>query len=814
MKKSEFKKLIRKKIIVLDGATGTELQKRGMPSGVSPEKWVLDNPNIFIQLQKEYADAGSDIVYSCTFGCNYFKLKDYGLENDVLTLNKQLVKISRKAVGKKCFIAGDISSTGKMIKPFGDTDFELIVEKYKEQVKGLLAGGIDLFVIETIMDIQEARAALLAVKESCDLPVMVSMTYEKNGRTLNGTDPVTALITLQSLGADAVGANCSTGPEDMLLVVASMKHYAKVPIFAKPNAGMPELVGNQSVFKMTPKQFSQYIPDFIGSGINLIGGCCGTSPEFIQSGVNMIGGCCGTSPKTIKKIKSKSKIIKPVKPLLQSVSALSSPRKSVLLDFEQPITIVGERINPTGKKILQEELRNGQLNEVRKFAKEQEEQGAKILDVNVGMPGIDEKSMLITITEFLTRVTDIPLCFDSSNIEALEAALRIYPGRALINSISAEKHKLKKLLPIAAKYGAMFILLPLDDRNVPETAKERISIIKQIYNEAKKNNYTKEDFIVDGLVMTVSSNQQAAVETLNVIEWCKEQFKVKTIVGLSNVSFGLPERETINSTFLALAVSKGLTMAIANPSHVSLMSTKIAVDLLLGRDKDSKNYIQYFSKKVKAAVTQEQKIEKSITELIYNAVVEGDKDNIVRYVKQALESGIVADDIVNKNLIPAIQKVGELFDKKEYFLPQLILSAETMKLAFDFLTPYLTQEGKQLQNKRIILATVKGDIHDIGKNIVGLMLKNYGFQVIDLGKNIDAETIVNKALKSQADIIGLSALMTTTMTEMKHVIDLAQKKGVKAQFMVGGAVVTNTYAKEIGANYAKDAIEAVRLCEK
>ncbi|MDD5065556.1 MAG: homocysteine S-methyltransferase family protein [bacterium] len=797
MNKKTFEKLTEKKIVILDGSTGTMLQKRGMPAGVNPEKWILENPEALLRLQKEYIASGADIIYTPTLGCNYFKLMDFGLEKGAFDLNKKLAQLSRKAAGLKGLVAGNISSTGKLIRPSGDIDFDLAVERYKEQVKGLLAGRVDLFAIETMMDLQEARAALLAVKETCSLPVMVCMTFEKNGRTLTGSDPVSALITLQSLGADAVGVNCSTGPEDMLLVVSAMKPYAKVPLLAKPNAGLPELVDNKTLFRMTPEQFNKYVPEFIRSGVNLFGGCCGTSPDFIRL------------------VSKTAKGKKPKKPAIRSISALSSIRRTVLLDQEKPVILIGERINPTGKKVLQEELKQGLMQEVRRYSREQEEQGAAVLDVNVGMPGINEKELLLKVSEFLTRSTELPLCFDSSSVEALETVLRQYPGRALINSISLEKQKISRLLPVAAKYGAMFVLLPLDDREIPETAQARIRIIKQVFQKAVKYGYTKDDILVDGLVMSVSSNSRAGLETLKVIEWCKRSFKVRTVVGLSNISFGLPERETVNAAFLALAVSKGLSTAIANPGHHLLMSVKTAADLLLGKDRDARGYLRFFSGKKKDPADQLiRQPALSPGELIYKAVVEGNKEKIIDLVKNGMETHLTPDDIINRFLIPAIQKVGDLFDRKEYFLPQLIMSAETMRTAFDHLLPWLEQGNKQIKNRKIILATVKGDVHDIGKNIVALMLRNYGFDVIDLGKNVEATVIINKALSTQADIIGLSALMTTTMVEMKKVIELGRHKGVKGRFVIGGAVVTDQYAKEIGASYARDAMEAVRLCEK
>lgn len=799
MKRQEFNDILKKRVLVLDGATGTELQKRGMPLGVCPEQWVLENPEKIIEIQKAYRDAGSDVVYTCTFGGNRVKLAEFGLADKTEEINQRLAELSRQAAGKDGLVAGDLAPTGQFIRPFGDVPFETAVDVYKEQVRGLLKGGVDLFIIETMMDIQEARAALIAVRETCDLPVCVSMTFDQSGRTLTGTNPVTALITLQALGADAVGCNCSTGPADMLKVISAMQPYAKIPLIAKPNAGLPKLVDNKTVFDMTPEEFGTHIPAFIPAGVGLIGGCCGTSPKYIEQ------------------VRTRVKGLKPVLPQPQEIFAISSARKTVFAGQGRPIAVIGERINPTGKKKLQEELREGKTMEVRKFAQEQIEKGATILDVNVGMPGIDERETMVKMVELLAPMVDTPLCLDSASPEVLEAALRIYPGRALINSISGEQSRITKLLPIAAKYGAAFVLLPLSDAGVPETAAERFSIIENVFSKAKQYGYHKHDLVVDGLVMTVSSDQKAAQETLKVINWCTNSFNACTVVGLSNVSFGLPERGWVNSAFLAMAASHGLTMVIANPSSELLMQIKMASDVLTERDKNSMQYIAFCAQA--GGSKQEDKAQKptmSAPERLYDAVLKGDKDNIPALLETALKDGLSAQDAVEQRLIPAIMQVGELFDKKTYYLPQLIQSAETMKAAFEILEPLLAAGPAPAKKKTTaVLATVKGDIHDIGKNIVGLMLKNYGFIVHDLGKDVSAEEIVQKAIETKAEIIGLSALMTTTMVEMKKVVDLARSKGIASKFIIGGAVVNDQYAKEIGADgYAGDAHAAVKLAEQ
>ena len=801
MNKKAFREMANQKIIVLDGAFGTELQKRGMPVGVCPEQWVLEHPKSIGAIQKEYVAAGSDAVYTCTFSGNRTKLEEFGLADQVLEINRKLALLSREAVGHSALVAGDLSITGQFVRPFGPVPFEKTVEVYKEQVKGLLEGGVDFFAIETMTDLQEARAAVIAVKESCSLPICVTMTFDEDGRTLTGSDPVTALITLQSLGADAVGCNCSTGPETMVKFLQQMKPYAKVPLIAKPNAGLPQLIEGKTVFSMSAAEFGSHVNALLDAGVNLIGGCCGTSPEYIKEIYDRV-------------LKTRPSLIDPT-----SYSAITSTRRSVFFGFNQPLTIIGERINPTGKKKLQEELREGKTAEIRRFALEQTEKGAVVLDVNVGMPGIDEKAKMVETVELLSSMVESPLCLDSANPEVLEAALRIYPGRALINSISGEAGKMSKLFPVAAKYGAMFILLPLGDDGLPETAAERIRIVESVYQEAKKYGFVKEDLIVDGLALTVSSNQGAALETLKLIDWTTHHFGANSNIGLSNVSYGLPERGWVNAAFLAMAVCRGLTVTIANPSSELLMNLKMASDVLTGTDKGSRNYLNYFTEKSephKADATNGTVLLASVDQ-VYRGIIKGDKENIVTLLETAIKEGYVPGVIVDKYLIPAITEVGDLYEQKKYFLPQLIQSAETMKNAFEFLEPLLKEHNdKALEKKpRVVLATVKGDIHDIGKNIVALMLRNYGFEVYDLGKDVTASEIVAKAKSLGAHIIGLSALMTTTMVEMEKVISLARKEGLKSKVMIGGAVVTEQYAKEIKADgYAEDAHKAVKLAQR
>ncbi len=820
------------RIILLDGATGTELHKAGMPNGVAPELWVLEHPEILAGIQESYLRAGAEILFTCSLGGTRTKLLRYGAGNRVREINRDLAAATKSIVGVKGLVAGDIGPTGELMEPVGELDFEECVTIYKEQVSGLLEGGADLFVIETMMDIREARAALIAVKESCSLPVFVSMSYDEKGRTLTGTDPVTALITLQSLGADAVGCNCSTGPEPMVGHIAAMKPYARVPLFAKPNAGLPRLVKGETVFDMNAGEFAARAADIAAAGACLIGGCCGTTPEYIA----------------LLKDTISTRSLKPLCGVSLGHSALTSATNTVFFGKGYPLTVIGERINPTGKKKLQEELKNGINSEVRSLAEEQVRKGALILDVNVGMPGIDEAGKQRELALYLSGTVRAPLCFDTSSPKALEAALRVYPGRALVNSITMEEDRIAKMLPIAAKYGAMIIALPLDGKGVPEKAEQRCAIIDRIFKEALKYGYTKNDIVADGLVMTVSSNQDAALQTLNVIRWCSEEFGCPTVIGLSNVSFGLPERQWINSAFLAMAAACGLTSAIANPSNELLINIKTASDVLLSTDPGCKRYISHFVSEASegndALAYNGARLDKAATtagsgtggspgtgggpgagELIYDAVVRGDRENISGLVESYLRDGAKAKEIIDSYLIPAINKVGNLYEMKKYYLPQLIGSAETMKAGITLLEPILAGEaaarreaGKAEPSKAqatVVLATVKGDIHDIGKNIVALMLKNYGFNVIDLGKDVDSDKIISEAGCHKADIVGLSALMTTTMPGMRDITAEVKKRLPECRVMIGGAVVDNEYAREIGADgYAGDAYGAVMLARR
>lgn len=813
MTREAFRELVKNGPVLLDGATGTNLQKAGMPVGVCPEQWILENSEVLIDLQKRYVEAGTDILFAPTFTASRIKLKEYGLEDHLEEMNRKLVALSKEAAkGTNALVAGDLTMTGEQLYPLGDLMFEDLVDVYKEQAKIIAEARADLFVVETMMSLQECRAAVLAIREVCDLPIMVSLTYNEDGRTLYGTDPVTAVVVMQSLGADAVGMNCSTGPEAMLEPIAKMAEYAAIPLLAKPNAGMPELIDGQTVFNVEPEEFAE------------------VGKKLVEEGAAIIGGCCGTTPEHIRALKEAVKGIPVKAPLQTKRRMLTSERKSVEITLDGRFMVIGERINPTGKKKLQAELKEGSLNLVRTMALEQEENGASILDINMGMNGIDEKEMMLRTIYEVTSTVDCPLCIDSSHVDIIEAALRIYPGRALINSISLEKEKFEKLLPIAKKYGAMFILLPLSDEGLPKDSAEKHGIIRTIMDEAVRIGMAKEDIIVDGLVATIGANPNAALECFETFSYCKNALELPTACGLSNISFGLPERTYVNTAFLTMAIANGLTMAIANPSQELLMNAAFASDMLLNKKESDIRYIErmnFLSEKyagMERVMVQKTpagtsaaggEIRKESTGSgVFQAVLKGNKEHVLEEVKKMLDGGAKPDEIINEHLIAAINEVGELFDKKKYFLPQLISSANTMKLAIEYLEPMLERSNTEAM-ATIVVATVEGDIHDIGKNLVVLMLKNYGYHVIDLGKDVPADVIVDTAMNEGAKVIGLSALMTTTMMRMKDVVELAKEKGCTAKIVIGGAAITESFSDEIGADgYSKDAAECVKLVER
>lgn len=834
MTREEFQN-ITKSYIYLDGATGSNLVKAGMPSGICPEQWILENRNVMLDLQKQYVMAGTDILYAPTFTANRIKLAEYGLSDKLVSMTRELVAISREAAAsaeRPVYVAGDLTMTGEQLKPMGRMEPEELIDIYKEQIIALKDAGVDLLVVETMMSLGEARAALIAAKEVCELPVMVTMTFEPDGRTLYGTDAVTAAVVLESLGACAIGVNCSTGPAHMKNIVKEMAEVTKsVPIIAKPNAGLPFLdEQGRTCYSMDAVEFAKEMKVLTEAGATVLGGCCGTTPEFIKELKKSFG----------------REITCHINRRQPGIRYLTSERKTVSFGLDGNFMIVGERINPTGKKLFQAQLREGCMDKVLQFAEEQEQGGADILDVNMGMSGIDEKEMMLRAIEEISSVTSLPLSLDSSHVDVLEAALRNYPGRALINSVSLEKEKFEKLMPIAKKYGAMFILLPLSDKGLPENMEEKTQIIDTILERAYALGMEKEDIIVDGLVATIGANKKAALETLETISYCKKN-GLATICGLSNISFGMPERSYVNASFLTMAIREGLTMAIANPSQELLVSCAFATDMLLAKEESDIRYIEYVNTVAENRAKREaemkhkpsepvmpekqcgesdkivnespkevaSEIKSELQKALKSAVMKGNRNGIAALTKNALAEGEDPAKLLNDVLLPAINEVGELFDKGKYFLPQLIGSAEAMKNSIEILEPLLLKESDSSDMPVVVIATVEGDIHDIGKNLVALMLKNYGFRVIDLGKDVPKEKIIQAAIENHAQIIALSALMTTTMQRMREVVIYAHEQNVQAKIMIGGAVITKEYADEIGADgYSGDAAEAVKVAKR
>lgn len=835
MTREEFITLSKDHILYLDGATGSNLVKAGMLSGVCPEQWILEHQDVMLQLQKDYVQAGTNILYAPTFTANRVKLAEYHLEKNMTSMIRDLVAISKKAAestpGHPVYVAGDLTMTGEQLKPMGKMELETLIDIYKEQILCLVDAGADLLVVETMMSLAETRAALIAAKEVCDLPVIATLTFEADGRTLFGTDAKTAAIVLESLGASAIGANCSTGPAQMESIISEMVSHTRIPVIAKPNAGLPFLDENGTTcYNMEAEEFAEEMEVLVNAGATILGGCCGTTPEFIRQIHERFG--------------TDAKVAASRRP--DGIRYLTSERITHSFGLDDGFFVVGERINPTGKKALQAQLREGSFEKVIQFAEEQEACGAKVLDINMGMSGIDEKASMLRALEEVSGVTNLPLSLDSSYVEVLEAALRNYPGRALVNSVSLETEKFEKLLPIVAKYGAMFILLPLSDAGLPKDIEEKKEIIHKIYDRALSLGMCKEDIVVDGLVATVGANPKAALETLETIRYCKEN-GFATICGLSNISFAMPERSFVNTAFLTLAIQAGLTMAIANPSQELLMSCALAADLLLNKEEAALRYIEYAGGVRERREEKEAELAKKLALLenqgttaktgtagnaaketttdngpqinemqdkLKTAVLKGNRNGIVKITKEALESGEKPAELLNQVLLPAINQVGEFFDQGKYFLPQLIASAEAMKNSIEVLEPLLQTEGTGEEMPVVVIATVEGDIHDIGKNLVALMLKNHGFHVIDLGKDVPQAKILESAKEHHAEFIALSALMTTTMQRMREIVAAAKEEGITAKIIIGGAVITQEYADEIGADgYSKDAADAVKLAK-
>jgi len=786
--------------LLFDGGLGTMLQARGLPAGVSPEQFCLDRPDVLRGIHADYVRAGADILTTNTFGGSRFKLGD-GF--DVVDFNRRMAAIAREAAdasGRQAFVAGSIGPTGHFVKPLGEVEPAALVAAFREQVRGLVAGGADLLMIETQFDLAEARAAVVAARAECSLPIAVSMTFE-NGVSLTGSTPEVFVATMLNLGVDLLGTNCSAGPDQMHDVVASLLASASVPVLVEPNAGLPELIDGKTVFRLPPAPFAEKTAAFAAMGARVLGGCCGTTPDHIAALRQAVADIPATLP-----VDSGVGIV------------LTTRSHLVRVGGDAPVRIIGERINPTGKKQLIAELQAGDFSLALRFSDEQVEAGAPILDVNVGAPMVDEEVLLPDLVQRLITRHGVPLSIDSSNAAAIERALPYCPGSTLVNSISGEPGRMERLGPLCRDHGAPFILLPLKGRKLPVAATERIAIIEELLVQAEGLGIPRRLVMVDVLALAVSSKAEAARQCLETIRWCTAN-GFATTIGLSNISFGLPARELLNGTFLAMAAGAGLSSCIAHPGNGRIRETVACADVLLARDANAERFIDAYAAWTPA--TQGGPVasgpglaSQPPATTLEEAVVKGDRDGVTAIVESELAAGADPFDLVQTKLIPAINEVGVKYERREYFLPQLIRSAETMQTAFRRLQPLLEEMRGAEVRPVIIMATVEGDIHDIGKNIVSLMLGNHGFEVVDLGKDVKAKTIVDAAETHGARIIGLSALMTTTMVRMEDTVKLVRARGLDVKVIVGGAVVTKAFADAIGADgYSADAVEAVRLAK-
>ncbi len=792
--------------IFFDGGLGTMLQAKGLPAGVSPEVHCLKRPEVLREIHSEYIMAGADVITTNTFGGTAFKLPD-GL--DVFDFNRRMAQAAREAAneaGRPVFVAGSVGPTGKFLRPLGDLDFSDLLKAFQDQIRGLVAGGADLVMIETQFDIAEARAAVVAARRECGLPVAVSMTYDA-GLTLTGSSPEVCAATFANMGVDIIATNCSAGPEEMRDTALRLIKASPVPVLVQPNAGLPELVDMATVFRLGAEKFAGLTAEFGLAGARLLGGCCGTTPAHISALRNILDGVPFSSP---------------ARPDSGPAITLTSRSGLVRVGRGVPLRIIGERINPTGKKQLSAELQAGEFSLALRYADEQIAAGAPLLDVNCGAPMADETALLPDLVSRLSSRHPAPLAIDSANPEAVAKALEVYPASPLVNSISGEPGRLERLGPLCRDFGAPFILLPLQGKTLPVSAAERIAIIEDLLRQMDDLRIPRGLAIVDALVLSVSSNPEAALECLEVIRYCRERLGLPATVGLSNISFGLPARELVNSSFLTLAAGAGLAACIANPGSVRIQEALAASNLLCGRDEGAEAFIAGFAGWKPGEPGQSggrigggAAPAASFGNPLADAVLAGRREEIVSLVEKALQEGLAPLTLVNERLIPAITEVGRRYERKEYFLPQLIRSAETMQAAFARLKPLLEESAGKADNRVIVMATVEGDIHDIGKNIVNLMLGNNGFTVVDLGKDVPARRIVEAAREHGAGVIGLSALMTTTMVRMEETVKLLKEENLPVKVMVGGAVVTDSFARGIGAHgYSKDAVEAVRVARR
>lgn len=795
-----FKEFLKTSIVYLDGGMGTMLQDKGLLPGEHPERWNISHPDVITAIHKAYFDAGSNVVCTNTFGANTLKFTENELDEIVRTALENAKSARKQSTSpQEKYIALDIGPSGKLLKPFGDLDFEDAVRVFAKTVSLGVKYGADLILIETMNDSYETKAALLAAKENSDLPVIVSNAYGEDGKLMTGATPEAMVALLEGMGADALGANCSLGPRQLRGVAEHLLRCASVPVILKPNAGLPRSVGGKTCFDVTADEFSDEVASLMKQGVRVLGGCCGTTPEYIKA---LHDKTCGFAP-----IPTEQK----------NKTVVSSYTHAV--EFGKEPILIGERINPTGKKRFRQALMENDVNYILSEGVKQQEKGVHILDVNVGLPEIDEAGMLKNVVCEMQAIIDLPLQIDTSDIRAMETALRCYNGKAMVNSVSGKKESMEAIFPLVKKYGGLVVALTLDENGIPETADGRVKIAEKILKAAAEYGIDGKDIIFDTLALTISADHKAALATLEALRTIRRTFGCHTSLGVSNVSFGLPCRDAVNSTFFALALENGLSAAIMNPYSADMMKTYYSYRALKGLDKNCAEYIGAADSFAPAAFAPAPPPEapKSADEHcseLQHAVIKGFKDRAGELAKELLQA-VSPLDIVNRDIIPALNKVGEGFENKTVYLPQLLMSAEAAQRAFEVIKAHMAGGGKTKSKGVFVLATVKGDIHDIGKNIVKLLLENYGFDVVDLGKDVPPEKIVKKVVELHAPLAGLSALMTTTVPAMEETIKLLKTHAPWCKTVVGGAVLTKEYADRIGADkYAKDAMESVRYAEE
>lgn len=780
---------IKNNIVYLDGGMGTLLQKSGLQPGELPEHWNISHPEVIREIHKNYYDSGSNVVNTNTFGANTLKFSIDELDEIICHAVKNADEARKASSGEqKKFIALDVGPTGKLLKPLGDLDFEDAVKIFAETIRLGVKYGVDLITIETMNDSYETKAAVLAAKENSDLPIIVTNAYGENGRLMTGANPAVMAAMLEGMGVDAIGANCSLGPKQLMDVMDELLKYCSVPVAFKPNAGLPKSDGKVTYYDVDADEFAQDIKLSVENGVRIVGGCCGTTPEYIKKVCELTR---GMKPKEIEK---------------KTYSVCTSYNKAVFFG-EKPI-LIGEKINPTGKKRFKQALLENDIGYILQEAVNQQAKGVHVLDVNVGLPGIDEAQMLTTSVCELQCVTDLPLQIDSSDPVAMESALRRYNGKAMINSVNGKEENMNAIFPLVKKYGGFVVALTLDEKGIPSTVEGRMKIARKILLTAALYGINKKDIIFDPLAMTVSADKMSAVTTLETVKKITEQLGCNTSLGVSNVSFGLPSRELVNAAFFTTAMENGLSAAIMNPYSARMMEAYYSFNVVKGLDDNCMDFINFASQQ---EVQPTVKHESSLT--LKEAIEKGLKEKSSEITTAMLGENAPLD-IVNSHVIPALDDVGKRFEEKKLFLPQLLMSAEAAKASFEVIKAAMAADGNSVKKGNIVIATVHGDIHDIGKNIVKLLLENYGYNVIDLGKNVPPETVLNAVIENHAPLVGLSALMTTTVPAMEETVKLVKEKAPWCKTVVGGAVLTQDYADKIGADkYAADAMESVRYAE-